>query len=214
LGRQTTNHERLTALSRALLDNKGGAARLAPADENRLAGEMLELRQEAANIEQELALVRRKQQQLTITAPVRGQVVTWKVRDLLLQRPVTRGQALMKLANPDGPWELELYLPERRLAHVQRMADQPLDVTFVLTSHPGQTFQGRVAEIDRVAEVREGEGNTVLLRVAVEKDKLPPLHDQTSVTAKLHCGRASLGYAWFCDLVETVQAKVLFWLPS
>jgi multidrug resistance efflux pump len=214
LGRQTTNQERLTALSRALLDNKGGAARLSPADENRLAGEMLELRQEAENIEQELKLVRQKQQQLTIAAPMRGQVVTWKVHDLLLQRPVIRGQALLKLANPDGPWELELQLPERRLAHVERVGDAALEATFVLSSHPGQTFRGRVVEMDRVAEFREGEGNTVLLRVEVNKDELPPLHDQTTVTAKLHCGRTSIGYGWFGVFVETVQAKVLFWLPS
>lgn len=213
LGRQTTNQERLTAISRALLDNKGGSARLAPADENRLAGEMLELRQEAANIEQELALVRHKQRQLTIVAPVRGQVITWKVRDLLEQRPVIRGQALLKLADPEGPWELELYVPERRLAHVQRVAEHSPQVTFVLSSHPGQTFQGKLAEIDAIAEVREGEGNTVLMRATIEKEQLPPLHDQTTVTAKLHCGRTSVGYAWFCDFVETVQSKVLFWMP-
>ena len=54
----------------------------------------------------------------------------------------------------------------------------------------------------------------MLVRVAIDKDELPPLHDQTTVTAKLYCGRTSLGYAWFCDLIETVQTKVLFWLPS
>jgi multidrug efflux pump subunit AcrA (membrane-fusion protein) len=213
LGRQTTNQERLAALSRALLDNKGGAARLAPADENRLAGEILQLKQEAENIVRELALERDKQRQLTVVAPQRGQVVTWKVRDLLLQRPVIRGQSLLTLANPDGPWELELYLPERRLVHVQRAIDS-LDVAFVLSSHPGSTFRGRVVEIEQAAEVRGDEGNTVLVRVAVNKDELPPLHDQTTVTAKLRCGRTSIGYAWFCDLIETVQTKILFWLPT
>jgi hypothetical protein len=228
LGRQTTNQERLAALSRALLDNKG-AARLAPVDENRLAGEILQLKQEADTIERELVLIRDKQRQLTIVAPQRGQVVTWKVRDLLLQRPVIRGQGLLTLANPDGPWELELYLPERRLAHVHRVAGAvsmplpadgtrsvpttELEVTFVLSSHPGSTFRGRVVEIEQAAEVRGDEGNTVLVRVAVNKDELPPLHDQTTLTAKLHCGRTSIGYAWFCDLIETVQTKVLFWLP-
>jgi hypothetical protein len=69
-------------------------------------------------------------------------------------------------------------------------------------------------EIEQAAEVRGDEGNTVLVRVAVDKEQLPPLHDQTTVTAKLHCGRTSIGYAWFCDLIETVQTKVLFWLPS
>lgn len=216
LGRQTTNQERLSTLERALLDNKGGAARLSATDENRLSGEMLQLQQEAKNIASELALVREKQRQLTIVAPQRGQVVTWKVRDLLLQRPVVRGQGLLTLANPDGPWELELYLPERRLSHLQRAGGQgtPLEVTFVLSSHPGQTFRGQLVEMEQAAEVRGDDGNTVLLRVAVDRSALPPLHDQTTVTAKVHCGQTSIGYAWFCDLIETVQTKVLFWLPS
>jgi len=215
IGRQTTNQERRASLERASLDTRNGAARLAPADENRMAGELMQLRQETENIERELALLRQKQKQLTVTAPQRGQVVTWKVRELLLKRPVSRGQGLLTLANPDGPWELELNLPERRLVHVQAAsANAPLDVTFVLSSHPGQTFHGRVVEIEQAAEVRGDEGNTLLVRVAVEKDQLPPLHDQTTVTAKLNCGRTSIGYAWFCDLIETVHSKVLFWLPS
>ena len=237
IGRQTTNQERLAALQRALLETNSASARLSPVEQDRLAGELLELRQETQNIERELALLREKQRQLTILAPQRGQVVTWKIRDLLLQRPVSRGQGLLTLANPDGPWELELYLPERRLMHVvssasgrrqppdafgvpiaqsyrEADASRSPDVTFALASHPGQCFHGRVVEIEQAAEVRGDEGNTVLVRVAVEQQELPQLHDQTTVTAKLYCGRTSLGYAWFCDLIETVRTKVLFWLPS
>jgi multidrug efflux pump subunit AcrA (membrane-fusion protein) len=222
IGRQTTNHEQLAAHQRALLDNSRGGTRLSPADENRLAGELLGLKQEAENIERELALFREKQTQLTIRAPQAGQVVTWKVEDLLQGRPVMRGQGLMTLANPNGPWELELYIPERRLTHVQAArqlpakagARPPLDVVFTLASHPGRQFHGTIVEIEQAAEVRGDEGNTVLARVAIDKSKLPPLHDQTTVAAKLYCGRASIGYAWFCDLIETVQSKVLFWLPS
>jgi multidrug efflux pump subunit AcrA (membrane-fusion protein) len=216
LGRQTTNQERLASVSRILLDNKGVTARLSPTEESRLSGEMLQLTQEAQSIERELALLREKQRQLTVIAPERGQVVTWKVRDLLLKRPVARGQGLMTLANPDGPWELELYLPERRLAHVQhaQSSTSALDVTFVLSSHPGQTFHGTVVELEHTAEVRGDEGNTILVRVAMDKSQLPQLHDQTTVTAKLNCGRTSIGYAWFCDLIETVQTKILFWLPT
>lgn len=214
VGRQTTNQERQTSLTRAQLDNRGGAARLAPAEEGRLAGELLQLQQEGASIEQELALVRQKKQQLKILAREHGRVVTWKVRDLLLQRPVIRGQSLLTIARTEGLWELELYLPERRLAHVQRASQQPLNVTFVLASHPGKILHGKVVEIEQSAEVRGDEGNSVLVRVAIHRDELPPLHDQTTVTAKLQCGRSSLGYAWFCDLIETVQTNVLFWLPS
>src|SRR4029078_10671638 len=103
---------------------------------------MLQLQQESQNIERELALVRDKQRQLTVVAPQRGQVVTWKVRDLLLSRPVARGQGLLTRATPEGAWERELNLPERRLMHVQgaQRNSKTIPVSFVLSSHPGQTF--------------------------------------------------------------------------
>jgi len=229
IGRQTTTQEQIAAHQRALLDNSTAAGvRLSPIEESRLSAELSQLRQEAENIERELALFAEKQKQLVVTAAEAGQVVTWKVEDLLQGRPVIRGQSLMTLANPAGPWELELYVPERRLKHMQQaLADaaditpatepdvrQPMDVVFTLSSHPGSQFRGRVVEIEQTAEVRGDEGNTVLVRVAIDKEALPPLHDQTTVTAKLYCGRTSVGYAWFCDLIETVQSNVLFWLPT
>ncbi|MFN0018720.1 MAG: efflux RND transporter periplasmic adaptor subunit [Pirellulaceae bacterium] len=223
LGRQKTVQEKISSTNKRLLDNnRGGASRLTPYDESRLAGELVEFRQEAENVRRELELFAEKQKRLRVLADEAGQVVTWEVETSLLRRPVQRGQVLMTLANPDGPWELELYVPEKRLRHIlaaQEQADgqteesrPTLDVTFMLSSHPGEEYHGRVIEIEQSAEVRGEEGNTILVRVEVDRDTLPHLHDQTTVTAKLYCGKKSLGYTWFCDLIETVQAKVLFWL--
>ncbi|MCE9529373.1 MAG: efflux RND transporter periplasmic adaptor subunit [Planctomycetales bacterium] len=223
LGRQKTVQEKMSSTNKRLLDNnRGGASRLTPYDESRLAGELVEFRQEAENVRRELELFAEKQKRLRVLADEAGQVVTWEVETSLLRRPVQRGQVLMTLANPDGPWELELYVPEKRLRHIlaaQEQADgqteesrPTLDVTFMLSSHPGEEYHGRVIEIEQSADVRGEEGNTILVRVEVDRDTLPHLHDQTTVTAKLYCGKKSLGYTWFCDLIETVQAKVLFWL--
>lgn len=219
IGRQNTNQEQIAALQRAMLDSAANA-NLQPGEENRMAGQMLELRQEAENLQRELELFRARQRQLTVVADQPGQVITWKVDDLLLRRPVERGQVLMTVANPHGPWELELYVPERRMKHLATAVNlppeagqrPPLDVVFMLSSHPGEEFHGRVVEIEQTTEVRGEDGNTVLVRVAIDKDALPPLHDQVTVTARLYCGRTSIGYAWFCDLIEAAQAKVLFWL--
>lgn len=221
LGRQRTTQEQISGHNKSLLNNsRGSGPRLTPAEESRLASELLQFRQEAENIQRELELFRDKESRLTVVAHEPGQVVTWKVEESLLRRPVQRGQSLMTLANPDGPWELELYVPERRLKHLAdaqqigpaKQDRPPLEVTFALSSHPGAKFRGRVIEIEQTAEVRGDEGNTILVRVALNKEELPQLHDQTSVTAKLYCGRRSLGYTWFCDLIETVQGKILFWL--
>jgi multidrug efflux pump subunit AcrA (membrane-fusion protein) len=221
LGEQSTVSEQQSATQRALLDNRNnGGARLSTADENRLNAELLELNQRLRNIERELTLFREKQKQLQVLAPTAGHVVTWKVEQLLLHRPVERGQALLSLADPAGPWELELYVPERRLKHLAAARQlpvgtaqrEPLEVTFTLASHPGQTFVGKVVEVEQTAQVRGEEGNTILVRVQVDKSQLPELHDQVTVTGKLYCGERPLGFVWFVDLLETVQTKVLFWL--
>lgn len=211
IGKKTTTQQQILSTQRALLHNP----RRNPDDENRLGGELAQLRETAESIEQQLALYREKEKQLTIQSPEPGQVVTWQVRDLLLHRPVERGQNLMTVVDPDGDWELELRVPERRMGHIaeaHRRSPDNMRATFVLATHPGEKFEGRIIEIDRTASVRDEEGNTVLIRVAVDKSKLPELRDGSLVTARVHCGRRPLGYVLFHEVLETVQAKILFWL--
>jgi multidrug efflux pump subunit AcrA (membrane-fusion protein) len=217
LGRQRVTQEQLEASQRAILDSgNSGRARLSVAEENRIGGEVLQLRQALAGIEKEIALVRQKQANLYVRAPHGGEVITWQVEQQLLRRSVQPGQALLTVVDPQGPWELELRLPERRLKHLDAAlaahAEQPLEVTFMLSTLPGTEFCGQVTEVERAAEVRGEAGNTVLVRVSFDKESLPPLRSGTTVTAKLHCGYEPLGYVWFCDLIESVQTSVLFWL--
>jgi len=211
LGRKRATQQRIHAIQRAQLDNRGATV----ADRNRLGGELSELLEVAESIEIEYALLREKQEQLFIRSETAGQVVTWGVSELLLRRPVQTGQALMTIVDPSLDWELELNMPERRMGHVSRAARDSQDrlpVTFVLSSHPGLEFEGRVTDIHRKAEVQGEEGNSVLIRVAIDKQQLPELRSDTTVTAKVHCGRRSIGYVVFHELFETVQSKILFWL--
>ena len=87
-----------------------------------------------------------------------------------------------------------------------------MPVTFVLSSHAGQTFDAQLLEIDHVAVARGEEGNTVRLRAVIDKQQLPELRTDATVVGKVHCGQRSLGYTWFHDLIDAVQARVLFWL--
>lgn len=211
IGRKQTTQERVTTVQRSLLNDR----RLTIEERNRLDGELLELRQVEESIDRELLLLRQKQEQLLVHSDTAGQIVTWNVRDILLRRPVEKGQVLMTIVDPSGPWELELYMPERRMGHVAQATRElsgELSVSFLLASHPGQSFKGQVVEIQRTAEVRGEDGNTVVLRVAINKEELPELRSDTSVTARVHCGRRAVGYVWFHEVLETVQTKVLFWL--
>ena len=208
-GRQRTTQQRIQTVKRSQLHQR----RMSIEERNRIDGELLELEQVAVGIQRELALLLQKEEQLTVRSEIAGQVVTWKLDEMLRLRPVQLGQALMTVVDPAGDWELELYMPERRMGHLGRATrlEEQLEVTFLLASHPDQEFSGRLVEVHRTAEVRGEAGNTVLLRIAIDKEQLPELRSDTTVTARVHCGQRAIGYVVFHEVLETLQRKVLFW---
>jgi len=209
-GKLSETQKQINAINRTIVDNP----HMRPAEEIQLSGRIAQLEEAKSSVQRQSEIYREQQRLLIVTSPVSGQVATWQVRDKLLQRPVQRGQRLMTVFDPSSDWELELQMPERRMGHVDHAANRfsdGLKVVFILATHPGKAFVGRVIEIDKTAETRDENGNTIRIRVAVNKEELPDLRDGAKVTARVHCGRESMGYVWFHELIETVQAKVLFW---
>ena len=48
-------------------------------------------------------------------SPAAGTVITWDLEARLKERPVARGQELMRVGDLGGQWQLELHMPEDRL---------------------------------------------------------------------------------------------------
>lgn len=108
--------ERLANIQRSLAEE--GKLRLE--ERNRLRGEMAEIRERQASLEKQLALCKINQAELSIKSPISGQVITWDLRNRLpISRPVQRGQVLMRIADPSGPWQLEIHMPENRMGNVE-----------------------------------------------------------------------------------------------
>lgn len=214
--------QELNAVSRLLSREKT----LTVEDRLRQQGRQSELQGQLAAFEAELALVLKKQSYLVVTSPCGGQIITFDVREKLMNRPVQRGQALMEVANTDGDWEVELYVPEKRIglireATLQFQEEHPegLPVTYILASHPDQKLKGTIKEIHKTAEVRGERGNTVLIKVKIDKESLIAdakkgeeikLNIGAGVTGKIYCGKRPIGYVWFHDLIAFVQQKILF----
>jgi multidrug efflux pump subunit AcrA (membrane-fusion protein) len=215
LGRLEATKEQIRSIDSARSDYK-----LSDSEKSRLAGQAAQLQALRKSLEQQVELAKQKLAQLKAISPIAGQVVTWQVRDRLVHRPVQRGQVLMTIADPTGPWQLELHVPEDRMGYVAgakrdaeaKHSPEPLKVTYILATNPGQKRAGSVAEIHTTAEVRGDEGNTVLVRVTINKDDLTAaeLRPGATVTAKIDCGQRALGYVWFHDVVNFVQSKILF----
>lgn len=201
--------ERLLAVRNILL----GENKLNVSERTRLHGERKELEGALASIQEQLRIIEDKQRQLHVRSPMDGQVVTWNVFDLLIRRPVKRGDALMTVVDPHGEWELELRMPEERMGHLSwqmNRDERPLTVSYILATDPGVTRQGTIKEVHESAEVRGEDGNTVLVKVQIDKSGLSASRPGAEVTAKVNCGRRSIGYVWFHDLIAFVQSKILF----
>lgn len=166
-------------------------------------------------LRRELEIRLEERRLLTVTSPATGRVVNWNAKQNLMHRPVTRGQNLMTIVNPNTQWLIELEMPERRLGHLteaMRISEQPLKVTFALLSNPGTEYTGVVLDIDEKLDVHSDEGNTALVRVQFPNEAIDPqlLRAETRVSAKVICGKRSTGFVIFHEMIETVQSKIMF----
>ena len=214
LGKKASSEEQLVSTRRSLLEDD----KISADEKLRLAGRRAQLEREVESLAAQLSLYTEKKKELEVRSPIDGVIVTWQVRDLLLLRPVEKGQVLMSVADKTGPWELEIKMPDDRLGHVNRAAAEKkaagkdLMVDYILATDPGTRHRGSVKEIHEQAEVRGEEGNTVLVRVTID----PSRHDKeelgagASVTARVACGKRPLGYVWFHDVLAFLQTQVLF----
>jgi multidrug efflux pump subunit AcrA (membrane-fusion protein) len=185
-------------------------------EKNSLTGKSNELVDAARGLQLELELYKQKKTDLVAESPLDGTVVTWQLKDRLMHRPVQRGQVLLTVADPKGPWELELHMPEDRMGHITRAWQQqqaqgkPLEVAYILATDPATEHRGTVRDIHAAAEIRGEEGSTVLIRVEIDRDELSDRRPGATVTAKVHCGKRSIGYVWLHDAIAFLQSKVLF----
>jgi multidrug efflux pump subunit AcrA (membrane-fusion protein) len=203
---------------------------MSPEEQDRVSGEAMKAETSVTSLGLQLKILQEKEKQLEVVSPINGQVVTWQIEEKLFKRPVEEGQLLLQIADPEGPWELDVLMPEDRMGFVARRAnekhdevqqkkaagevtqpgDDQLDASYILRTNPGPRYSGKVFEIDQSAQVHGDDGNVVLLRVSINKSDhdAADVRQGSEVTAKVDCGTASIGYCWFHDLISFVQSRL------
>jgi hypothetical protein len=134
--------------------------------------------------------------------------------------PVNRQQILMEVVDPKSDWEVEVFMPESRMGHVQKEVDEAAktgsqpEVTFYLALNPKQKFTGRLKSMDLSADARGETGNTVRMLVSFDQQALRDAIDNPKVNAtaiaKVHCGKKPIGYVYLHDLIDFIRTKILF----
>jgi hypothetical protein len=167
----------------------------------------------------EKAILEERMRNLILVSPIDGRVTTWDVQNSLRDRPLNVGDSVMQIADPQGDWELEVYLRGDRMGKYEHAVVEEgttqLPVSFVLKGHPSTTFQGHVVEVQNAPTTHEQHGHSYRMKVRIDKKELenqlsvPELNKGAEVKAKVHCGRASLAYCWFYELLDWVRIR--FW---
>lgn len=205
VGDKLATEEQLISVERSIVQER----QLDAAERSKLFGQRAQLRQRLASLEEQERILEAKRQQLIVRSPINGQVITWDVKKLLNQRPVTVGQVLMTVADPNGPWELELFMPERRAGKVdyaQKHIEKQLPVTYILATDPDRSLKGTVKDVDTTLIMHEEEGHVMRVRANINKTDISDPRPGATVTAKVYCGVRPIGWCWFHEAVEWVQA--------
>ncbi|QDV51426.1 HlyD family efflux transporter periplasmic adaptor subunit [Gimesia fumaroli] len=182
-------------------------------DDINLRGKLYELRTQIFGVEKHLEILKSRLDKLNVKAPIDGVVTTFQIEQLLRNRPVQRGELLLEIMDPTGPWQLELDVEEKRMGHILRATEKKgdigLPVEFILATSNELTYEGEVTEISTRANSSEESGSIVETYATFNKEELPMLRIGAEVSAKIDCGERSLFYVLFGDVVETCRRY--FW---
>ena len=170
--------------------------------------------------ERQLAqLQKRKDEKLIIRAQADGRIPDFQLRQLLEDRPVRAGDHLFDIMNEEGPWHMELLVEEKRMGHLLRAQREQvaegkspeLEGEFKLASQPEKEFECHLTKVATRSTTDTELGTAFeLTAVANEGQELPPQRIGVEVTVHLYCGKTSLAYWCFGDVVEFVQKYI--WL--
>lgn len=184
------------------------------AEKERAQAEVIQYQQQSESLSNQWQLLMAKKDKLQIISPIDGEITTWDPEKELLTRPVKPGEVLLSVADPSGDWQLELHMSEDRMGHITKAQHEfgdDLKVTYHLATEPGADYEGQVQEIHESAEVRGEEGNTVLVKVSIDKQKHADLlRPGANVKARVYCGSSSVGYWLFHDAIDFVESRILF----
>lgn len=202
------------------------ATTLTESERIRLQQDYNQAEQEATNRQAELSLLEERQTKLQRLSPIDGVVTTWDVEKVLAARPVVTGQVLMTIADPNGPWEVEVMMPEKRMRYLDgafktqgvykldEAGQKYLDVEIILMTGPDVKHYGKLYQpaVGQRAELDPEDGAVVRMRCVPNDQAMLEISRRAGarVMADVKCGKRSVAFVCFYEVIEWIRANVLF----
>ncbi len=184
------------------------------ADKFEMQGNLKQFQIQRQGYIDELEIVRNQMKSLEIATPIAGTNIMWNARRRLENLPVAANQPLLTIADLDGPWQVELMIPQNRVGYIQRALKEQdtteLVTEMILATNPNEKIPGKLISISDRAEPSD-DGSTVF-RAIVKLDKklIERPNPGSGVTVRVACGSRSAGFVWFYQVIDFFRTQVLF----
>ena len=174
------------------------------------------IKAEVTALRNKLALQYELLERNRLQSPIAGQVLSWDVKQKLIGRTVRPEQQLIEVADVQGPWILEIDVPDRRAGHLLRGIKDAkggsLTVQFTLAAEPDRMYEGFVTNVASAIHIADDDQQVIRVEVAIDKQDLSVQQAGTGVTAKIYTGEeTSIGFLWLHDLAEAYYRYISFY---
>ncbi len=188
-----------------------GAEQGDPKDDHELAAREKQIQHQCESYRKQLAILANKRADLSVTSPISGVVIEGDLqRNLAKRQPVVRGQRLLVVAETEGEWRLRLQVPDERMKHLLdrvKRDDAPVTVRFMLASHPGRMYEGRLDKIAMAAQLGPDNRPAVEVTASFDREQIEELRAGADVAARIDCGERSIAYVWLHGLIERIRLQ-------
>ena len=179
-----------------------------------LSGDEQHLDKHVKNLKQQRDLLTQQSASLEIRAPFAGTVFRPDPQQELHSRPVQRGQRLLEIVPEDPAWELQLAIPGHLLSYVTTFRTrnpESMRVRYMIRSTPERDWETQLSDLENAVQVQDG---ATVCHATAKLIELPDvaLRPGTSVTARISCGRRSLGFVVFREVIEFWHQVRFAWL--
>lgn len=185
-----------------------------PALENRLQSELKELAIRLDSLYRQADLLESQRGSLRIVSPIDGTIVGWEIERNLLDRPVSRGDILMRVADTQAPWRIELLVPDRDAGYLERHANQvspdAVVAEYALRADPPTKHLSEVLWVSPEVVHDPTQGAVVEVHLSVDQDAIPQTALGATIDGRLMCGTKPRWFVWGRPILEAIQSRIWF----
>lgn len=166
-----------------------------------------ELKIVESNLVNQISLLKQQAEELLLRSPMAGEVITWNVETLLAEdRPVSRTDRLLSIADFTGEWKAEYHVEQRDIGPViDSFKSGRVSSTFLTSDAPEFPKSAILSEVAPVVTTDAIQGTTLVFEARLPRSEIPEARPGTTLLFRIDCRDAPIGYIWFRKFIDSLH---------